>query len=58
MQLGVTTIFKDFEADLSGIAGQRGDLVVNEVLQKSYIDVNEEGVEAAAATFSSKSTKK
>ncbi|XP_063917698.1 alaserpin-like [Zophobas morio] len=49
--LGVVTVFTDFQADLSGIAGEPGDLVVNEVVQKSFIDVNEEGVEAAAATF-------
>ncbi|KAJ3644596.1 hypothetical protein Zmor_022317 [Zophobas morio] len=50
--LGVVTVFTDFQADLSGIAGEPGDLVVNKVIQKSFIDVNEEGVEAAAATFS------
>ena len=38
------------EADLSGIAANKGDLTVGEVVQKTFIDVNEEGVEAAAAT--------
>jgi serpin B len=48
--LGVHRIFSDDDADLSGIAGEKGDLLVNEILQKTFIDVSEEGVEAAAAT--------
>lgn len=39
------------EADLSGIAGEKGDLVISNIVQKSFIDVSEEGVEAAAATY-------
>ncbi|RZC36281.1 Serpin domain containing protein, partial [Asbolus verrucosus] len=39
------------EADLSGIAGEKGDLIISDVLQKTYIDVEEGGVEAAAATY-------
>ncbi|KAJ3624394.1 hypothetical protein MTP99_018019 [Tenebrio molitor] len=49
--LGVHTIFTEGDADLSGIAGEKGDLFVNAVLQKTFVDVSEEGVEAAAATF-------
>ncbi|KAJ3624385.1 hypothetical protein MTP99_018011 [Tenebrio molitor] len=49
-KLGVKKAFGD-EADLSGIAGQKGDLVISNIVQKSFIDVNEEGVEAAAATY-------
>ncbi|KAJ3644614.1 hypothetical protein Zmor_022334 [Zophobas morio] len=48
-RLGVSKMFTG-EADLSGIAGNKGDLTVGEVVQKTFIDVNEEGVEAAAAT--------
>ncbi|XP_068913210.1 alaserpin-like isoform X3 [Tenebrio molitor] len=48
--LGVRRIFSEDDADLSGIAGEKGDLVVNAVLQKTFIDVSEEGVEAASAT--------
>jgi serpin B len=48
--LGVHRIFSEDDADLSGIAGEKGDLVVNAVLQKTFIDVSEEGVEAASAT--------
>ena len=49
--MGVSSIFDEKSADLSGIAGKKGDLVVDKVAQKSYIDVSEEGVEAAAATY-------
>jgi serine protease inhibitor len=54
LQLGVHRIFSDDDADLSGISGEKGDLLVNEILQKTFIDVSEEGVEAAAATDLSK----
>jgi serpin B len=49
--LGVQKIFNETEADLSGIAGEKGDLIVDEVAQKTFIHVSEEGVEAAAASF-------
>ncbi|XP_044253156.1 uncharacterized protein LOC123004108 [Tribolium madens] len=50
-KLGVTKVFLEDKADLSGIAGKKGDLVINKVVQKDFIDVSEEGVEAAAATY-------
>ena len=49
-QLGMEDMFSDAKADFSGIAGTRGDLYVSSVFQKVFVEVNEEGSEAAAAT--------
>ncbi|XP_074843872.1 serpin B4-like [Carettochelys insculpta] len=46
--LGMTDLFSSY-SDLSGIAEQ-GDLFVSEAVHKAYIEVNEEGTEATAAT--------
>lgn len=48
--MGVRRAFDERQADLSGIGGRRGDLVISEVVQKSFVNVSEGGVEAAAAT--------
>ena len=47
--LGMKDAFLPDEADFSGMNGKR-DLFVTAVLHKAYVDVNEEGTEAAAAT--------
>ncbi|XP_019584924.2 serpin B11 [Rhinolophus sinicus] len=47
--LGMTDIFNLIKADLSGISPAKG-LYLSKVIHKSYVDVNEEGTEAAVAT--------
>ncbi|CAH1272600.1 SERPINC1 [Branchiostoma lanceolatum] len=47
--LGMTDLFSMETADLSGVTGEK-DLYVSEVMHKAFVEVNEEGSEAAAAT--------
>ena len=51
IQLGIEDLFSEGHADLSGIpdTGRKG-LFATGVFQKCYIEVNEEGSEAAAAS--------
>jgi serpin B len=47
ISLGMRAAFND--ADFTGMDGERG-LRISKVIHQSYVDVNEEGTEAAAAT--------
>lgn len=47
-KMGMTDAFSD-AADFSGMTGRR-DLFISAVIHQAYVDVNEEGTEAAAAT--------
>ncbi|XP_001365788.2 serpin B11 [Monodelphis domestica] len=47
--LGITDIFDHLKADLSGLSPSR-ELYLSKVIHESFVDVNEEGTEASAAT--------
>merc|ERR1719244_1255155 len=47
--MGVQDLFSAKSADLSGVSG-KSNLFVTQVVQKAFIEVNEEGSEAAAVT--------
>lgn len=49
-KLGATDAFST-QADFSAMAGQKGDLMISNVLHKTYIEVDAEGTKAAAATL-------
>jgi len=50
INLGCTDIFDPNAADLSGIAGEKGDLYVSMVFHKTHIEVDRSGTKAAAVT--------
>ena len=49
-QLGMTAAFDRNAADFTGLRSSKEQLYVDFVVQKAFVDVNEEGTEAAAAT--------
>ncbi|MFX0108699.1 MAG: serpin family protein [Candidatus Hodarchaeota archaeon] len=48
-EMGMTTAFSSSDAKFTGISTRPG-VYINDVVQKAFVDVNEEGTEAAAAT--------
>lgn len=48
-KMGMPLAFSQQAADFSGMTGKK-DLFISRVIHKAYVDVNEEGTEAAAAT--------
>ena len=48
--LGCKDIFDPNTADLSGIAGNQGDIYVSKIIHKTHIEVDRAGTKAAAAT--------
>ncbi|KAL1253676.1 hypothetical protein QQF64_015905 [Cirrhinus molitorella] len=48
-EMGMSSVFQETKADLTGMSSQNG-LSISAVIHKAFVEVNEEGTEAAAAT--------
>lgn len=56
-QLGINDAFRMGRADFRGMGWKKGDLWIAQIKHKAFVDVNEEGTEAAAATAVEMATK-
>ena len=50
MAMGMTDAFSGTRANFSGMDGNTGSIFISDILHKAFVDVHEEGTEAAAAT--------
>jgi serpin B len=55
--MGMTDVFNPSRADLAGMTSSEPGLWVSQVIQKAYVEVNEKGTEATAATTMTTSVK-
>lgn len=54
--MDIVKLFKAGEANLNNLIKGESDLFISKAIQKAFIDVNEEGAEAAAANGESNPT--
>jgi serpin B len=56
-KMGMTDAFEMARADFTGMGWPKGKLYISQIKHKAFVDVNEEGTEAAAATAVEMATK-
>jgi len=56
-RMGIKDAFKDKVADFRGMGARVGEIHISQIKHKAYVEVNEEGTEAAAATAVEMATK-